>query len=59
MGEFKMSNKTHNLIHIEMGTKEKTKETETKLCVGYAPYFAPLKVYKDPSVVLSQDQLHS
>ena len=52
-----MSNKTHNLIHIEMGAKKRTKKLKPNRCLRNAPYNAPLKVDNDPSVVLSQDQL--
>ena len=48
-----MSNKIHNLIHIEMMTKK----LKSNRCARNVPCNAPLKVYKDSSVVLTQDQL--
>ena len=52
-----MSNKIHNLIHREMMTKKRAKKLKSNRCARNVPCNAPLKVYKDPSVVLSQDQL--
>ena len=52
-----MSNKIHNLIHIEMGTKTRSKKLKSIRCVRNVPCNTPLKVYLDPSVVLSQVQL--
>ena len=52
-----MSNKIHNLIHTEMVTKKRPKKLKTNRCARNVPCNAPLKVYKDSSVVLTQDQL--
>ena len=52
-----MSNKIYNLTHVEMGAKKRPRKLKPIRCIRNIPYNAPLKVYQDPSVVLSQDQL--
>ena len=52
-----MSQKVHNLIHTKMRDKNGTKKLRQDRSNRVRPCIAPVKVYKDSSIVLSKEQL--